>query len=168
MTQTESQQHGTRCLLCLNQVQHSGDVCPQCEPRYIALGKELITYADRLEPILKASSQKHIGAPMRFVPDVHFFLQELDEPVPYKGKMITHCLTVMSLKADYSLQRDYWYGHTIPSTFMAATINRDFTMMGFPEEPDYFVPIASWKPVSHTHGLPENKDATGGGNDGQF
>jgi hypothetical protein len=131
----------------------------------MALGRALIEYASQLEPILAASPHKHIDALMRFVPDVHFFLQELEEPVPYEGKMITHQLTVMSLGPDGSLQRDYWYGHNIPSTFMAATVNRDFTKMGFPEEPDYFVPISSWKSLAYPK--PRNDETTGGGSDGQ-
>ena len=82
-------------------------------------------------------------------------------------QMITHQLTVISLKRDGSPQRDYWYGHNIPSTFMAATINRDFTKMGFPEEPDYFAPISSWKPVAYRDAKPRNDEATGGRSDGQ-
>jgi hypothetical protein len=161
MAQQKPEQHTTHCLLCTNQVQHQGDVCPQCEPRYIVLGKVLIEYASQIEPILKASPHKHIGAPMRFVPDVHFFLKELDTPVLYEGKMITHRLTTMSLTLDEAnpLREDYWYGHNIPSTLMAATITASPTAMGFPEEPDYFVPIASWKAVSHGGGKPENKNA---------
>lgn len=165
MIQLPSEQIGLRCLLCLNQVQQQGDVCPQCKPRYMSLGKALIKYASLLEPILDASPHKHIGAPMRFVSEVHFFLQKLDEPVPYKDKMITHRLTVMSFRRDGSLQWDYWYGHNIPSTFMAATVNQDFTKMSFPKEPDYFVPIASWKSLAYP--TPRSDETTGGGNDGQ-
>lgn len=169
MTQQTSELHGVRCLLCLNQVKQQGDVCLQCEPRYMDLGRVLIKYASQLEPILAASPNKHIGTPMRFAPDVHFFLQELNEPVPYavpyEGKMITHQLTVMSLNPDGSLQRDYWYGYNIPSTFMAATINRDVTKMGFPEEPDYFVPISSWKSLADPKR--RNDETTGGRSDGQ-
>jgi hypothetical protein len=165
MTQQTSEQRSVRCLLCINQVKQQGDICPQCEPRYLALGRALIEYERHLKPLLDASPHKHIGALMRFVPDVYFALKELDEPVPYEDKVITHQLTVMSLKRDGSLQRDYWYGHNIPSTFMAATINRDFTKMGFPEEPEYFVPISSWKPLAYPK--PMNGETTGGGSDGQ-
>ncbi len=169
MTQQKHEQHATCCLLCTHQVLHLGNVCPRCEPRYISLGKMLITYADQLELMLNASSHKHIGTPMRSVPDVHF-LKELDMAVPYEGKMITHRLTVMRLTLDekHPLQQDHWYSHTIPSTFMAATINVSSKVMGFPEEPNSFVPIASWKPVSHTtHGLPSLDDTKRGGSDGQ-
>jgi hypothetical protein len=129
--------------------------------RCVSSDKKLNEYASQIEPILKASLHKHIGAPMRFVPDVHFFLKELDTPVPYEGKMITHRLTTMSLTLDEAnpLREDYWYGHNIPSTLMAATITASPTAMGFPEEPDYFVPIASWKAVSHGGATPENKNA---------
>ncbi len=167
MTQQTSEQHGARCLLCINQVKWQGDVCPQCEPRYMALGRALIEYERQLKPILDASPHKHITAPMRFVPDVHFFLKELDEPIDYKGQVITHRLTIISLKSDGSPQRDYWYGHNIPSTFMAATINLDFTKMGFPEEPKYFVPITSWKPVAYLDAKPRNDETAGGGSDDQ-
>jgi hypothetical protein len=102
---------------------------------------------------------------MRFVPDVHFYLKELDEPVTYNKQMITHQLTVMSLKPDGSLQQDRWYGHNIPSTFMAATINRDESKKGFPEEPEYFVPISSWKPLAYPKLV--NGETTGGGNNDQ-
>lgn len=165
MTQRTSEQHDVRCLLCLNQVKRQGDVCPRCEPRYMALGRALIAYEGQLKPILDASPRKHIGALMRFVPDVYFALKELDEPVSHEDKVITHRLTVVSIQRDGSVQRDCWYGHTIPSTFMAATINRDLTKMGFPESPDYFVPISSWKPVAYPE--PTNDETTGSGSDGQ-
>jgi hypothetical protein len=167
MTQQISEQHGVRCLLCPNLVKRQGDVCTRCEPRYMALERALIAYERQLKPVLEASPRKHIGAPMRFVPDVHFFLKELDEPVPYENKMITHRLTVMSIKRDGSLQQDYWYGHNIPSTFMAATINRDESKMGFPEEPEYFVPTSSWKSVAYLNAKPRNDKATGGRSDDQ-
>ncbi len=165
MTQQTSEQRRVRCLLCINQVKQQGDVCPQCEPRYMALGRALIEYERQLKPVLDASPHKHIGALMRFAPDVYFALKELDEPIPYEDKLITHRLTVMSLKRDGSPQWDYWYGHNIPSTFMAATINRDFTKMGFPEEPDYFVPISSWKPLAYPGQM--NSETTRGECDGQ-
>src|SRR5439155_24002894 len=105
-----------RCLLCITPVEHQGDVCPQCEPRYIALGRVLIEYASKLEPILQASPYKHISAPVRFVADQHFFLKELDTPVPHKDKLITHRLTRMELDNHNELQQQHWYGHNIPST----------------------------------------------------
>ncbi len=167
MTQQTSEQHGVRCLLCLNQVKRQGDVCFRCEPRYMALGRALIEYERQLKPILDASPRKHIGALMRFVPDVHFFLKELDKPMPYEDTLITHQLTVISIKPDGSPQRDYWYGHNIPSTFMAATINRDESKMGFPEEPEYFVPISNWKPVAYPDAKQRDNEATGGRSDDQ-
>ncbi len=102
MTQQTSEQRRVRCLLCINQVKQQGDVCPQCEPRYMALGRALIEYERQLKPVLDASPHKHIGALMRFAPDVYFALKELDEPIPYEDKLITHRLTVMSLKRDGS------------------------------------------------------------------
>ncbi|HEU5378791.1 MAG TPA: hypothetical protein VFV38_25490 [Ktedonobacteraceae bacterium] len=167
MTQQTSEQHDVRCLLCLNQVKRQGDVCSQCEPRYMALGRALIEYERQLKPLLDASPRKHIGALMRFVPYVYFTLRELDEPVPHEDKLITHQLTVVSIQRDGSLQRDCWYGHNIPSMLMAATINRDLTKMGFPETPDYFVPIASWQPVPYPDAAPTNNGTTGDGSDGQ-
>ena len=165
MTQQSSEQHGVRCLLCINQVQHRGDVCSRCEPRYMALGRTLIEYERHLQPILAQASHKHITALMRFVPDTHFYLKELDKPVQSHGQTITHRLTVMSLRRDGSLQQDYWYGHNVPSTFMAATINRDERVMGFPEEPEYFVPISNWKPVAYPN--PKSDEVTRGGSDDQ-
>lgn len=165
MTQQSSEQHAVRCLLCTNQVQKQGDVCSQCNPRYMDLGRSLLEYERQLTPILASSPRKHISVRMRFASDVYFFLKELDEPVPYEGQVITHCLTVMSLNADRSLQRDYWYGRTIASTLMAATVNRDFTMMGFPEEPEYFVPISSSKPVASSSITSINDETTREGRD---
>ena len=151
MNQQETEQRGPHCLLCRHPVQQQGDVCTRCESKYIALGRALIEYSSQLEPILSASPYKHIGAPMRFVPDVYFFLQELETELSYQGRMITHRLSVVSLAQDeqHPFHQDYWYGHTIPSTFMVATINASSLSVGFPEEADYFVPIESWKPVSH-------------------
>jgi hypothetical protein len=139
MTQQKPEQQNVHCLLCLKQVKRQGDVCPQCEPRYMALGKALIEYERQLQPIIASSSHKHITAPMRFVPDLHFYLKKLDEPIDYHGQMITYQLTVTSITPKGSYQRDSWYGHTIPSTLMAATINRDLTKMGFPEKPEYLL-----------------------------
>ena len=130
------------CRLCITPVKQQGDVCPQCHPRYIAMGKVLIAYANKLEPILKNSPRKHISAPMRFVPDAHFYLKELDEPVPHEKWVITHRLTLISFDKDDQLQREHWYGHNIPSTFMAALIDQRFF-----DEPDYFVPVESWHSV---------------------
>jgi hypothetical protein len=165
MTQQPSEQRGARCLLCINQVKLQGDVCPQCEPEYITIGKVLIDYADQLEPSLKASPYKHICAAMRFVLDSLFFLEELPTPLPYGDKMITHRLTLMEITPDKEnpLRVERWYGHNIPSAFMASTINPG----GFPRDPFYFVPIANWKPVSHPGAKLEHNEATGGGSDGQ-
>ena len=159
MVQQEPTQRGIRCLLCTNHVQQSGDVCPRCESEYIAMGKVLIEYAHHLDPLLAASPHNHIAAQMRFVPDIHFFLQLLDTPVLYKGKMIAYCLTSIDLFDDEKslYQQVRWYGHTIPSAFMASTINPG----GFPRDPFYFVPIANWEPVvSHTKVIPGNTDTT--------
>ena len=166
MTQPSSEQQGTRCLLCINHVQRQGDVCPRCEPEYLAIGKALIEYADQLEPLLQASPNKHLCAAMRFVLDSFFFLEELATPIPYEEKMITHRLTLMEITPDKAnpLRQERWYGHNIPSTFMASTIHPG----GFPRDPFYFVPIANWKPVSHSEAKRENHEATREGSDDQY
>lgn len=159
-----TQNHTTiHCLLCITPVKRQGDVCPQCEPRYIALGRVLIEYASKLEPLLLTSPQRHISAPVRFVPDLHFFLKELDTPIPYEDKLITHRLTRMELDNHNELQQQHWYGHNIPSTLMAATINPD----GFPEEPEYFVPVSSWEPLLRSGTQPDNNHVHEGKEDGQ-
>jgi hypothetical protein len=127
------------CLLCTTQVKHQGNVCPQCLPRWIALGRVLIAYSDHLEPILQASPGRYIRA--RFVQDEQFLLKELDKPVSHGRWLITHTLSLLS-PHDNRFRQRRWCGHSIPSTLVAALIDHRF-----PENPSLFVPLHSWHPV---------------------
>lgn len=166
MIQQTSEQYGVRCVLCLNRVKQQGDVCPQREPRYMDVGRALIAYECLFQPIRASSSHKHLPGPLRFVPDVHFYRKELDEPLSSNDQMMAYRFTAMSFKRDGSLQQDYWYGYTIQVTFMTATRNRGESKMGFREEPEYSIPISNWKPVAYPK--PTNDETTGSGSDGRY
>lgn len=78
------EKRGVHCWFCATQVQYEGNVCPQCEPKYLSIGKILFEYSKELEPILQASPCKQIYVAMRFV--INTLLEELALPIPYSDK----------------------------------------------------------------------------------